>query len=195
MYWTYNMLEADAVIWLEANLKYVYAVFVTCLKWEQMWQFHFKIKILWNVMLCGLLISYWHFEGLSSYIFSLQHPSYTAWSWRYRHYTPLKHWYLFTIWHVNSIPEDLNCKQDCWENQKSCNSISGSLYSVSGSRNSVQDMVFGFPWLLQTFYPQIWVAAGNWNHSSYNSNPLLIRTHLFPGIYVSVYQGIPHKGN
>jgi len=43
MYWTYNMLEGDAVIRLEANQKYVYAAFVTCLKWEQMWQFHFKI--------------------------------------------------------------------------------------------------------------------------------------------------------
>jgi hypothetical protein len=36
MYWTYNMLEGHAVIWLEANQKYVYEVFVTCLKCEQM---------------------------------------------------------------------------------------------------------------------------------------------------------------
>ena len=32
MYWTYNMLEGDAVICLEARQKYVYAVFVTCSK-------------------------------------------------------------------------------------------------------------------------------------------------------------------
>ena len=32
MCWTYNMLEGDAVIWLEARQKYVYALFVTCLK-------------------------------------------------------------------------------------------------------------------------------------------------------------------
>ena len=27
-----SMLEGDAVIWLEANQKYVYAEFITCLK-------------------------------------------------------------------------------------------------------------------------------------------------------------------